>query len=280
MKRTNFAFASLALALFGSSVAHAAVIGGATTLPGASVTGQLSLHYMQYSAVLNAPGSASVGPSEIIFGGAPFAGCAQITGSLDAVCALGSGTIKATLGSDPRISLQATPANGAVGNAGASSLSLVYNVEDIKSGAAPGATSKVKITALDGLSVTGAGSAEATLQVYSGSSMIYNACDLAGNLYGPCAGGASAFANLNTNIVDNQVYTVVMQIQANASGPINAFIDPMFTPLTTDGGQLIYSPGVFSATPEPAPWGVMLVGMGLTGWAIRRRQRSGATAAA
>jgi hypothetical protein len=148
MKLFPFPSAILALSVWCASAAQAGVtIPNAPVLTGypVAVEGDLGFHAAEYSASLSSPGTASVGPTGIVFGGAPFLGCTAIPNSPNAICALGTGTISATLGHDPSISLIANPANGAVGDAGYSVLQLVYYVEDVSPTQAAGTTTIVTI---------------------------------------------------------------------------------------------------------------------------------------
>ena len=96
---------------------------------------------------------------------------------------------------------------------------------------------------------------------------------------GPCAGTASTFAvNGNYNVSINQEYVVELFSSVSAQlGSAGAQVGtPIFTVLTP-GDQIFFSAGVQNGgsiapgVPEPATWGMMLLGFVGLGFAFRRR---------
>jgi hypothetical protein len=284
MKRFPFPSAILALSVWGASTAQAGV-----TIPNApvltaypvTVVGDLGFSDAEYSAMLSSPGTASIVPPVLVFGdGFDGDGCTPIPMTPNSSCDLGTGTISATLGHDPSISLIATPANGAVGDAGGSLLKLVYYVEDVSLTQAAGTTTSVTVKDSALLSTSGDGAADDMMEVYGGSlGVVYNACASEGSSsnVAVCASGTSAFGNKTINFTYNQVYTVVLQIVADASGPVMASIDPTFVQSGGDG-QFEFSPGVTAGVPEPATWAMLLVGLFGLGAAMRTRRPIGSAA--
>lgn len=96
-------------------------------------------------------------------------------------------------------------------------------------------------------------------------------------------GGGPAVPNTSTSalsLLSNTLYSVVLTASATSVefGTADAYVDPIFTidPAFASNFTLLGVPsdgpaGVPGAVPEPAIWGMMLLGFGLVGGVMRRR---------
>jgi hypothetical protein len=106
--------------------------------------------------------------------------------------------------------------------------------------------------------------------------------------YQPCGGGANApITSFTVNLQQNTVYSVTMQIHAEAKaysndataiGMASALLDPTFTVNGTApiGGSFIFSAGV-APVPEPESWAMLMAGLACVMGAVRRQKRAAST---
>ena len=200
----------------------------------------------------------------------------------------GSGSVSATLGSDPTLAVKADNNNDAlfIGGGGGYVIER-YSFAYVNFPVVPGATFLADLRSSDTLFVSGDAIASASLKLQGdGASFTERECVTVTGTNG-CAGplhtGVPFVANTPLVLRENTAYEVDLEVDVTAyytrdiydptaptfPGIATAEIDPRITTTATDGGHLIFSPGVTSSAPEPATWALMLLGFGATGLVLR-----------
>ena len=265
----------LSLIVLACGVAVAVNAQAGPVLPNATISGYIGLGAAADSVSLNAPGTASLPAIVYVW---PYGNYSW-----------GTGTLTATLGSNPSVYLT----NDQIGNplgisGGGGQLSMFYSVEYYLPGAPIGATTPVNIYASDFLSQSGAAStASATMNVSGVNGLIYNAAQClttaitngCGGSGGVTSSGASFSTGLAT-MVDNSVYTVQMLVSTynssyyeGTNGVATALINTAgFSAPASGGGTFVFSPGIANPVPEPGTYAMLLAGLGLIGFIAYRRK--------
>jgi hypothetical protein len=209
----------------------------------------------------------------------------------------GPGSVSATLGSDPGLDVKADNNNDALFiGGGVGEVTLSYSFAYANNNAPPGTTFVADLRSSDDLFVSGDAIASASLKLQGdGASFAERECLTVTGTNG-CAGplhtGAPFVANTLLILRENTTYEVDLEVDVTAyftrdiydptaptfPGIATASIDPRITTTASDGGQLIFSPGVTSGAPEPATWALMLLGFGSTGLVLRRGRQNLTTA--
>lgn len=152
---------------------------------------------------------------------------------------------------------------------------------------APGVLVPVNVSATgyaDGIGTTAQGdriySASSSFTLRSSEIVFLSLFASADTSSGP---GRQTFSlNSNTLLTPNVTYLVELFARANSGGFVpssaEAFADPVFTidPAFASQYRLIGVPQAAASTavPEPGSWALMLVGFGLSGFALRRRGKN------
>jgi hypothetical protein len=196
-----------------------------------------------------------------------------------------------TLGSDPSAVATAEASYPSGVGTGAGAQAQVYYTYDFAIGGPAGATALVDMTSQLTASESGDGPyavAGANITIVDtttgsppggytlpavcaavGASCAYGGSDaVTQQIYVPVGDVIAVYLNANVDVTDGVSGT---SVTATASIDPTFTIDPTF--LTANPGYtLTYGQGVLGV-PEPGVWGLMLVGLGLSGLAIRTRRR-------
>jgi len=266
--RHIFASSAAAAALAVATSSAAVVITGAPpTLAPVSVNGDVAISYLAYSQTLNAPGTLYLNPMFIAGATAQDPGCDNF-----GYCNLGTGVISATVGSNPTVTLGASPANNGGGD---SYLNMSYQVEYFDPMVATGTPENATVLTSDEIMQTGLSAAEAVMTVSGPNGTVYSAynCSAASGAAFGCRAGLinTPFVDQNITLLANEPYTVNLGVSIYSHGDVQVSIDPRFTAPAGQGGAFYFSPGVTGGVPEPTTWWLMIVGVGTLGWRARRK---------